>query len=123
MNQNQTSLSVYAFYFLLTIFAITFLTALIIGEDYIPYAIFTFLGCYVSFLFFNIYRGLARFLLNSILFIIAASLTISWLIFCFGSVIIGVLLLIFAPSILFFPMAIFTLGSELVEEFIPDKEI
>ena len=34
-------------------------------------------------------------------------LEVMWLGFCFGSVIIGILLLIFAPSILFFPFSFF----------------
>ncbi len=35
-------------------------------------------------------------------------LEITWLGICFGSVIIGILLLIFAPKILFFPLTFFS---------------
>lgn len=42
-------------------------------------------------------------------------LEVSWLGFCFGSVIIGILLLIFAPRILFFPFNFFLLiGLKLI---------
>ena len=42
-------------------------------------------------------------------------LEVTWLGFCFGSVIIGILLLIFAPRILFFPFTFFLLiGLKLI---------
>lgn len=44
---------------------------------------------------------------------LAISALVSWLVFCFGSVIIGILLLIFAPYVLIAPLAIGTLGTAL----------
>ncbi len=44
---------------------------------------------------------------------IAITALLSWLAFCFGSVIIGILLLIFAPYILLAPLAIATPGTAL----------
>ena len=44
---------------------------------------------------------------------VAISLLVSWLVFCFGSVIVGVLLLFFAPYILLAPLAIGTPGTAL----------
>lgn len=44
---------------------------------------------------------------------LAISALVSWLVFCFGTVIIGVLLLIFAPYILLAPLAIGTPGTAL----------
>lgn len=43
----------------------------------------------------------------------AISILISWLAFCFGSIIIGILLLIFAPYVLIAPLAISTPGTAL----------
>ena len=43
----------------------------------------------------------------------AISALVSWLAFCFGSVIIGILLLIFAPYVLLAPLAIGTPGTAL----------
>lgn len=43
----------------------------------------------------------------------AISLLISWLAFCFGSIIIGILLLVFAPYVLIAPLAIGTPGTAL----------
>jgi hypothetical protein len=44
---------------------------------------------------------------------LAISALVSWLVFCFGSVIIGILLLIFAPYVLLAPLAIGTPGTAL----------
>jgi len=44
---------------------------------------------------------------------LAISVLVSWLVFCFGSVIVGILLLIFAPYILLAPLAIGTPGTAL----------
>ena len=50
-------------------------------------------------------------LIGVVLIVAAFAVEISWLAFCFGSVLIGILLLIFAPAILFAPFNIlFTLG-------------
>jgi len=48
-----------------------------------------------------------RKLLGAIVIAIGIFLEVMWLGVCFGSIIIGVLLLIFAPSILFFPFNFF----------------
>ena len=44
---------------------------------------------------------------------LAISALVSWLVFCFGSVTIGILLLIFAPYVLLAPLAIGTPGTAL----------
>tara|TARA_R110001592_G_scaffold363231_2_gene681933 strand:+ start:436 stop:792 length:357 start_codon:yes stop_codon:yes gene_type:complete len=44
---------------------------------------------------------------------VAVAALVSWLVFCFGSVIIGILLLIFAPYVLLAPLAIGTPGTAL----------
>jgi len=50
-------------------------------------------------------------LIGVILVIAAISLEISWLAFCFGSVVVGLLLLIFAPGILLLPFnVLFAMG-------------
>jgi hypothetical protein len=45
---------------------------------------------------------------------VAISVLVTWLAFCFGSVVIGVLLLIFAPHILLAPLAIGVPGTGLI---------
>ena len=45
---------------------------------------------------------------------VAITALLSWLAFCFGTVIIGILLLIFAPYVLLFPMIIATPGTALI---------
>lgn len=45
---------------------------------------------------------------------VAISALVSWLAFCFGSIIIGASLLIFAPYILLAPMIISTPGTTLL---------
>jgi len=82
---------------------------------------FTIFCIYVIYRILNESREIARFLINTILFLISVALTISWLVFCFGSVIIGVLLLIFAPDVFLLPMGLFLLGSKVVEKYIPNK--
>ncbi len=42
---------------------------------------------------------------------VAISALVSWIVFCFGSVIIGLLLLFFAPHLLVFPLAINVPGT------------
>jgi len=57
---------------------------------------------------------------------LAITALVSWLIFCFGSVIIGVLLLIFAPYVLLAPLAIGAPGTALfifgMDKFANKKE-
>ncbi len=48
-----------------------------------------------------------------VVWILAISALMAWLAFCFGSVIIGILLLIFAPLVLLAPLAIGTPGTAL----------
>jgi len=50
--------------------------------------------------------GVFQILAGLALWALTISLEISWLAFCFGTVIIGVLLLFFAPYVLLFPLAI-----------------
>jgi len=50
-----------------------------------------------------------RKLIGLLIIALGIFLEITWLGFCFGSIIIGILLLIFAPSILFFPFSFFLL--------------
>lgn len=61
----------------------------------------------------NILVGLLSFLLGLVIWGVAITALLSWLAFCFGSVIIGVLLLIFAPYVLLAPLAIGTPGTAL----------
>ena len=63
----------------------------------------------------RIFYGICALIAGLALWILAVVATVSWLVFCFGSVIIGILLLIFAPYILFAPMAfISTPGTSLL---------
>ncbi len=57
--------------------------------------------------------GVLSFIAGFAIWGLAITALISWLAFCFGSVIIGVLLLIFAPYILLVPLAIGTPGTAL----------
>ena len=57
--------------------------------------------------------GVLSFILGFVIWGIAITALISWWAFCFGSVIIGVLLLIFAPYILLAPLAISTPATAL----------
>lgn len=50
--------------------------------------------------------GFIQIILGLFLWGVAISIGISWLAFCFGSVIIGILLLIFAPHILSLPFLV-----------------
>lgn len=61
----------------------------------------------------NILIGLLSFILGFIIWCVAITALVSWLAFCFGSVIIGILLLIFAPYALLAPLAIGTPGTAL----------
>ena len=58
--------------------------------------------------------GIACFLAGLAIWGFSIAALVSWLAFCFGSVIIGVLLLIFAPYILLAPLAIATPGTALI---------
>jgi hypothetical protein len=56
-----------------------------------------------------------KLIMGLIFIILAIFIEILWLIFCFGSVLVGILLLLFAPSILFFPFNLFfALGIKLM---------
>ena len=57
--------------------------------------------------------GLLSLLAGLVIWGFAISALVSWLVFCFGSVIIGILLLIFAPYVLLAPLAIGTPGTAL----------
>ncbi|WP_151444707.1 hypothetical protein [Halomonas lysinitropha] len=57
--------------------------------------------------------GLLSLLGGLVLWGFAISALVSWLVFCFGSVIIGILLLIFAPYVLLAPLAIGAPGTAL----------
>ena len=57
--------------------------------------------------------GLLRLVGGVFIWGLAISALVSWLVFCFGSVIIGILLLIFAPYVLLAPLAIGTPGTAL----------
>ncbi|EKA3900160.1 hypothetical protein EFU53_000983 [Vibrio cholerae] len=61
----------------------------------------------------NVLIGLLSFILGFIIWGAAITALVSWLAFCFGSVIIGILLLIFAPYVLLAPLAIGTPGTAL----------
>ncbi|ATI47106.1 hypothetical protein [Vibrio parahaemolyticus] len=61
----------------------------------------------------RIILGLLSFVGGVAIWGLAISALISWLAFCFGSIIIGILLLIFAPYILLAPLAIGTPGTAL----------
>lgn len=51
-----------------------------------------------------------KFIISGVIIVCAIIIEVSWLAICFGSVLLGVILLIFAPHILFLP---FTLGITL----------
>lgn len=55
----------------------------------------------------NILKGIIQIACGIGLWVFGISIGIAWLTFCFGSVIIGILLLFFAPQILLLP---FTFG-------------
>ena len=61
----------------------------------------------------NIIVGIFSFIAGFAIWPVAITALISWLAFCFGSVIIGILLLIFAPYVLLAPLAIGTPGTAL----------
>lgn len=54
----------------------------------------------------RIVGGLALVATGIAIWIVAIMVELSWLAVCFGSVVIGLILLIVAPGILIFPMAI-----------------
>jgi len=55
--------------------------------------------------------GIFSCIVGLIIWGVAIAALISWVAFCFGSVIIGVLLLIFAPYLLLAPLAIGKFGT------------
>lgn len=57
--------------------------------------------------------GIASFIAGIAIWAVAITVLISWLAFCFGSVVIGLLLLFLAPYILLAPLAIGTPGTAL----------
>ncbi|EPP5340484.1 hypothetical protein [Vibrio alginolyticus] len=57
--------------------------------------------------------GLLSFIGGLVVWGLAISALVSWLAFCFGSIIIGILLLIFAPYVLLAPLALGTPGTAL----------
>lgn len=59
---------------------------------------------------------IGTYLFGIVLMIVGLCLTAVWLAFCFGTIIIGILLLIFAPDILLFPMLLFFIGFDLMKE-------
>lgn len=61
----------------------------------------------------RLFVGVLSFIAGFIVWAVAISALLSWLVFCFGSVVIGVILLIFAPYVLLAPLAIGTLGTAL----------
>ena len=61
----------------------------------------------------NVFVGVASFIAGYAICGVAITALLSWLAFCFGSVIIGVFLLIFAPFILLAPLVIATPGVAL----------
>lgn len=61
----------------------------------------------------NVIIGIASLIAGLAIWGVAITALLSWLAFCFGSVIIGVLLLIFAPYALLAPLAIGVPGTAL----------
>jgi hypothetical protein len=59
----------------------------------------------------RIFYGICALIAGLALWILAFIATASWLAFCFGTVIVGLLLLIFAPTILFAPMILTRPGT------------
>ncbi|WP_287125540.1 hypothetical protein [Desulfobacter sp.] len=54
------------------------------------------------------FYGLGSLLVGVVILIVGWSLGFAWLGICFGTVIIGILMLIFCPTILFLPFSLFT---------------
>lgn len=50
--------------------------------------------------------GLAQVLVGAAIIALGFSLGVSWLVFCFGSIVVGVLLLLLAPQFLIAPFSI-----------------
>lgn len=56
-----------------------------------------------------------KFIISGIIIVCAIIIEISWLAICFGSILLGVVLLIFAPHILFLPFTLgLTIGATIV---------
>lgn len=58
--------------------------------------------------------GVLCILAGLALWVLAVTALVSWIVFCFGTVVIGIVLLIFAPHILLFPLVIATPGTGLI---------
>ncbi|MDR2635394.1 MAG: hypothetical protein LBC08_01040 [Campylobacteraceae bacterium] len=56
-----------------------------------------------------------RWIIGIALIIFGICLEISWLGICFGSIILGIVLLLFAPHVLLLPLAISGLGIEVIK--------
>lgn len=59
----------------------------------------------------NFLSGLALIAVGIAIWVAAISALIAWLAFCFGTVIIGILMLIFVPQLLLMPLAIGVPGT------------
>lgn len=60
-------------------------------------------------------RGLLTMLIGLVVFFGGGGLGIAWIVFCFGTVVVGLLLLFLAPMILFSPLTIcLALGTEMM---------
>jgi len=71
---------------------------------------------YNKSIFGGIIHYLGTYTLGISFILLGVSLTIAWLVFCFGSIIIGILLLIFCPGCLIFPMGLYFFGVDLLKE-------
>ena len=49
-------------------------------------------------------RGIVEIITGLVVFLGGGALAIAWIAFCFGTVVVGILLLVFAPWILFSPL-------------------
>jgi len=62
-------------------------------------------------------KGVVQVIIGALLWVLAITVGVAWIGFCFGTVIIGILLLFFAPRILLFPpmfISVFANGFLLV---------
>lgn len=57
--------------------------------------------------------GLAIMLVGAAIFLLGIAAGVAWIVFCFGTVIIGLILLFFLPAILFAPFGICSIGGPL----------
>ncbi|MDR1007291.1 MAG: hypothetical protein LBL65_01840 [Campylobacteraceae bacterium] len=56
-----------------------------------------------------------RWIAGIVLVILGIWLEIVWLGICFGSIVLGIVLLLFAPEILLLPLAISSLGLDIIK--------